>query len=164
MAKTHWKKAFNSEYLSSADIEDKDIVLTIANVVLESVKGADGQSKTCNVAHFKEKSKPMILNVTNSKIVKKFAGSRYIDDWIDIPIQLYVDEKIKAFGDVVEGLRIRTQQPKMGKPELKKDSPKYNDAVKFLKDGGKLQQITAKYELSKEVFEALENETKTPQD
>ena len=162
--KTHWKKAFNSDYLSSADVEDKDIIRTIASVKLEEVKGTDGQKKTCNVAHFVEASKPMILNVTNSKIVKKFAGSRFIDDWNNIVIQLYVDEKVKAFGDVVEGLRIRPQQPRMDKPELKQGSEQWGKAITFLKGGGKLEQIAAKYELSLEAFKELENESKTPQD
>lgn len=148
--KTHWKKAFNSDYLSSADIVD-EIVLTIASVKLEEVKGADGKAKTCNVAHFKEsKYKPMVLNVTNSKVVKKFAKSKFIEDWKNVPVQIYVDDNVRAFGEVTEGLRIRTEQPRVTKPELKPDTEQWDKAVQFLKDGGKIEQITNKYVVSKE--------------
>jgi hypothetical protein len=168
--KTHWKKAFDSDYLSSADVEEKDLILTIDFVKLEEVRGTDGQKKPRNIAHFKEpKIKPMILNVTNSKIVKKFAGSRYIDDWHAIPIQVYVDEKVKAFGEIVEGLRIRSQQPKIGKPELLPNTDQWKKAIEYLKKGNKIENIIGKYivideniKLLKEQSEKKDEESQTP--
>ena len=77
--KTHYRKAFNSPYLSSADIVGPTI-LTIANVQLSG----DQTKKTkdvFNTAHFVEKQlrpgeplKPMILNAHNSKIHALFIG------------------------------------------------------------------------------------------
>ncbi len=61
--KTHWKKAFKSDYLSSSDIDDKDIVATIKMVRYQECMTQSGK-KFCNVAHFTDaKLKPMILNV-----------------------------------------------------------------------------------------------------
>lgn len=78
--KTHFRKAFDSPYLSSADIVEPT-VLTIARVGLEP----DRTKKTkdlFNTAHFVEKElrpgeklKPMILNATNSKTLRALTGT-----------------------------------------------------------------------------------------
>jgi len=158
--KTHWKKVFNSDYLSSADVEGEDLILVIKSVAIEEVKGADGKKKQCNVARFTVDVKPMILNVTNSKLIKKFTGSRFLEDWKNVPIQVYVDDKVKAFGEVTEGLRIRSQQPTVAKPKLKPETEQWIKAVSFLKGGGKIEQITAKYDLTPTDLEKLTNEAK----
>jgi hypothetical protein len=157
MEKTHWKKAFNSDYLSSCDIEERDLILTIEYVKLEEVTGQNGKQNR-NVAHFKEKVKPMILNVTNSKQVKKFAGSRYIEDWVNIPVQIYVDTKVRMMGEDVEGLRIRSQQPKVGKPELLPDTEQWKKAIGFLLESGELEKITKKYIITENNLTKLNQE------
>ena len=53
--KTHWKKAFKSDYLSSSDIDLNDIIATISNVNLEECV-TQGGKKFCNVAYFEEDS------------------------------------------------------------------------------------------------------------
>lgn len=110
--KTHWRKAFNSEYIGSSDLDDyKDIILTIKEVKLEQLKGTK-EKDTKNVAYFVEKIKPMILNATSCKTLRKFAGgSNYIEDWKGLRIIVYVEKGIKAFGDVTDALRIRPTQP-----------------------------------------------------
>jgi hypothetical protein len=97
--KTHYRKAFDSPYLSSADIVEPT-VLTVARVTLES----DRTKKTkdhFNTAYFVEKElrpgeklKPMILNATNSKTMAALAGSKFIDDWQNIRITVYVDGNV----------------------------------------------------------------------
>ena len=148
--KTHWKKVFNSDYLSSADLEDgKDLKAVIKNVTVQEVKGPDGKKQERNVATFTDsKLKPMILNVTNSKVIKKFVTSVFIEDWNNIPVQIYVQDGIKAFGELTEGLRIRSVQPSMAKPKLKRDMPAWANAVKFIKEGKPIEDIEAKYDLS----------------
>lgn len=149
MEKTHWKKAFKSDYLSSADIDDKDVILTIENVVLKECVTASGK-KWCNVAFFKESGvKPMILNVGNSKIVKKFSGNlMHLEDWVNIPVRIYVDSKVKFGSDTVEGLRIRDIQPTFSKPKLTKDIPAWGRAIQHLKDDKPLSVIEDKYDIS----------------
>jgi len=155
--KTHWKKVFNSDYLGSCDLEDgKDIKVVIKHVTIMEVKNTDGKKQNRNVATFTDPDlKPMILNVTNCKIIKKFTGSRFIDDWNNVPIQIYVRDDIKAFGDVTEGLRIREIQPKMNKPELLPTLQAWNQAVTYLKGTGTIEGIRKKYELSPENEELL---------
>jgi hypothetical protein len=147
---THWKKAFKSDYLSSSDIDDKDLILTISKVVYQECVTQSGK-KFCNVAHFKEANvKPMILNVGNSKIVKKFSGNKvHLEEWVNIPIRVYVKADVKFGSDTVEGLRITETQPKTIKPELLPDTQQWTAAITFLKSpDGTIEKIKAKYVLS----------------
>ena len=115
--KTHFRKAFDSPYLSSADIVEPTN-LTIKHVRLEP----DKTKKTrdlFNTAYFAEqeirpgeKLKPMILNSTNSKVMKQLAGSPFIEDWSGVAITVYVDPAVRFGKETVEGLRISPVPPK----------------------------------------------------
>lgn len=108
--KTHWKKLTNPNYLGAYSIEDgRDLVLTIKYVKEEQVIGTDGKKDDCVVAYFYE-NKPMILNATNMKAITKLFGTPYIEEWIGKRIQVGV-EKVRAFGDIVEALRVRKTLP-----------------------------------------------------
>lgn len=135
--KTHWKKAFKSDYLSSSDIDEKDLVLNISRVSYQECMTQSGK-KFCNVAHFKEQGiKPMILNVGNSKIIKGFSGNQtHLEDWVNIPVQIYVDAKVRFGNDTVEGLRIRTTKPKLQAQLPKIEEANFKNAVEYL-NGGK---------------------------
>jgi hypothetical protein len=110
--KTHWKKMHNSDYLGAYSLDEgKDLILTIKNVAIESVKNERGL-EDCVVARFVEKQKPMILNKTNSKLIQKIYKTPYIEEWANVKIQVYVAQ-VKFKGEVVEGLRIRDYEPKI---------------------------------------------------
>ena len=86
LEKTHFRKAFDSPYLSSADIVEPT-VLTVKHVTLEKDRTKKTQD-VFNTAWFAEseirpgeKLKPMILNATNSKTMKALCNSSFIDDW-----------------------------------------------------------------------------------
>ena len=149
-AKTHWHKVFLSEYLGACDLEDgKDLKAVIKSVSIRNVKNTDGKEQERNVASFTDaKIKPMVLNATNCRIMKKFTGSSYINDWNNVPVQIYVKNDIKAFGELTEGLRLREIQPKMNKPVLKPGVQAWGKAIEFLKGSGTIDQIKAKYDLS----------------
>jgi hypothetical protein len=110
--KTHYRKAFDSPYLSSADIVEP-IVLTISHVMLEP----DRTKKTkdvFNTAHFAdkeirpgEKLKPLILNAGNSKTMKAITDSPFIEDWQNVKVTIFVDPNVRFGKETVEGLRIR---------------------------------------------------------
>ena len=108
---THWKKLTNPNYLGAYSIEDgKDLILTIDRVINEMVTGTDGKKEECVVAYFRENVKPMILNTTNMKTISKVYGTPYIEDWHNKKIRVGI-EKVKAFGEVVEALRVRKEKP-----------------------------------------------------
>lgn len=140
--KTHYRKAFNSPYLSSADIVEPT-VLTISHVRLEKDKTKKRQD-FFNTAYFTEKEirpgeelKPMILNATNSRTMRAFTGSTWIEDWNNVPVTIYVDPKVKFGRDTVEGLRISTEKPRMSKKALTPDQEKTwaNAIVAYKRDG-----------------------------
>jgi hypothetical protein len=115
--KTHWKKLTNPNYLGAYSFnEGEEKILTIKSVSDELVKGEDGKEERCIVARFVEPEKPMILNKTNCKTIQKVYKTPYIEDWANRKIQIYV-EQVKAFGDVVEALRIRKFIPKVAAPK-----------------------------------------------
>jgi hypothetical protein len=153
--KTHYRKAFDSPYLSSADIVEPT-VLTIKCVRLES----DKTKKTkdlFNTAYFVEKHirpgeelKPMILNATNSRTMKSMAGSAFIDDWNNIPVTIYVDSSVRFGKDTVEGLRISTEKPRVSKPQLPDSGAWFEGAVAAYKRDGNFDKIEEKAVVSDE--------------
>lgn len=108
---THWKKLTNPDYLGAYALEPgQELILTIKSVSNETVTGTDGKKETCSVMRFAENVKPMILNATNSKTITKLFKTPYIEKWVGRKIQIYV-ESVKAFGEVVDALRIRSFLP-----------------------------------------------------
>ena len=164
MEKTHYKKVFNSDYLGSCDLDDgKDLKAIIKHVTVQKVKNTDGKETERNVATFTDpKIKPMVLNVTNCKTIKKFAGSPYINDWNNIAVQIYVKDDIRAFGEVTDGLRIRDKQPDMTKPKLTKTlQPAWDNVVKALKaDWNTISKVKEKYDVSASVEAELKEAVK----
>lgn len=109
---THWKKLTNPDYLGAYALEPgQDLVVTIKSVANETVTGTDGKKETCMVMRFSENVKPMVLNATNSKTITKLLKTPYIEYWAGRKIQIYVQEGVKAFGEVVDALRIRPFLP-----------------------------------------------------
>ena len=152
--KTHYRRAFDSPYLSSADIVEPT-VLTVSHVTLE----ADRTKKTkdlFNTAHFAEKEirpgeklKPMILNAGNSKTMRQLTGSAFIEDWNNVPITVYVLDGVRFGKETVEGLRISPHAPekKVLTPGNKKAWERAKEAYK--RDGN-LDAVLARVGMSDE--------------
>lgn len=112
---THWKKLENPDYIGAYAFQPGEKkVVTIASVSREMITGTEGKKSEETVVRFRENEKPMILNVTNAKQISKHAGSPFIEQWQGVRIILGV-EKVKAFGDVVEAVRV--QKEKAPQPE-----------------------------------------------
>ena len=120
MEKTHWKKVVSDpNFIGEGDFQEgEEKVVTIKSIAQsETVVTAEGKSKKA-VVHFEEAGvKPMILNVARSKAIEKVCGSGYFEDWPGTKIQLFVEHGIKAFGDVVNAVRVRPFKPKEQKRE-----------------------------------------------
>ena len=113
MAQTHWKSMTNPNYLGVYSLpEGRDIILTIKSVGQELVMGADGSKEQCVVMHFHEPVKPFICNKTNLKQITKLLKTPYVEQWAGHKIQIG-SEKVKAFGDVVDALRVRSKLPQV---------------------------------------------------
>lgn len=152
--KTHFRKAFDSPYLSSADITEPT-VLTVRMVKLEGDKTKKTKDRF-NTAYFAEKElrpgeplKPMILNATNSKTMKRITGSAFIDDWTNVQVTVYVDPNVKFGKEVMEGLRIRDKAPT--RPVVTPETTKAwaNAKAAYLRDGD-LKAVLARADMSPE--------------
>lgn len=163
---THYRKVFDSPYLSSMDVVEP-IDLTIERVTQEGDKTKKSKD-TFNTAYFTEKFirpgeklKPMILNATNSKVMAKLSDSPYIEDWAGIRIRVYVEKGIKFGRDTVDGLRI------MPAPERKLITPESRmwEAAKaaYIRDGN-LDKVLAKADMSVEHIALLKKECEPAQE
>lgn len=160
--KTHYRKAFDSPYLSSADIVEP-VVLTISRVTLESDKSKKTKDRF-NTAYFQEseirkgeKLKPMILNATNSKMLRAITGSPFIDDWSGAKVTVYVDYNVRFGKESVEGLRLSpaVQTKKELTPE---DTASWANAKAAYKKQGTLEKILARVDISPTNQELLKKE------
>ena len=110
---THWKKLTNPDYLSACEFRPgEDMIVTVKSVVIERVTSPQGEKEDKPVVHFLESAKPLVLNKTNGKTIAKILKTQYIEQWIGRRIQLYVDNNVKAFGETVDGVRVRPFLPR----------------------------------------------------
>src|SRR5262245_10103163 len=104
--------AFPSKYLKAEDLEEGDLIVTIADARFEEF--TDPQTKRIDnkpVLFFEGKdSKPFVLNKTNYKAISKVLKSDDTDDWFGKKIALYATE-VESFGETVLGIRVRLQVP-----------------------------------------------------
>ena len=144
MNQTHWKLLTNPNYIGAyALTPGEERIVTITKVAREMVQGADGKSEECTVAHLKNE-KPFILNKTNCKIITKVYGTPYIEEWDEKSIKIYA-AKVKAFGEVVDALRIKPEVPKVEKPNLSPEHPRWEEAKKALKSGNTTVEAIRKH-------------------
>ena len=112
------KMGKNPNYLGSWDLDDqpnREITLTIARIVDEDVV-TNGSKERCTVCYWTDRNyKPMILNVTNKKMIAKLYHTKDTDKLAGKPVVIGVSE-VKAFGDVHDALRIRKRIPQVAEP------------------------------------------------
>lgn len=114
---THWRKILESDYLAGADLDDGKgnfipIIATIKNAKREEVlEPGTSKKEQCLIIYFQEKIKPMIVNVTNAKAITKATGTAYIEEWSGKRITIKT-EKVKAFGELWDALRVVPYAPK----------------------------------------------------
>jgi len=155
MSKTHYREVFKSDHLSCADLEDfiekgSNLIFTIKEVRQELGTKVAGQKIDANIAYFNENIKPLVLNATNSKILKKITCSPFIDNWNNITIKLYIDESVSYMGDRVGGIRISPKAIQNKKIEIVVENEKlWNRAVKSYKNNKNFDKIE-KYALISE--------------
>jgi hypothetical protein len=119
MSKTHYRKVFKSDHLGSADLEDmqeegSNLIFTISHVRQEINVTVAGKKGSFNIAYFKEKIKPLVVNAVNSMALRRFSGnSPFVEDWKDITVQLYIDPNVNLKGQTVSGVRISHKPPKL---------------------------------------------------
>ena len=109
------KMGKNPNYLGSWDLEEmpnREVTLIIEQIRDEEVV-TNGQKEVCTVVHWTDKAfKPMILNVTNKKAIARLYKTKDTEKLKGKAIAIGID-KVKAFGDVHDALRIRHRIPQV---------------------------------------------------
>jgi hypothetical protein len=110
---------FPSKYLKAEEelFDNGDVVATIKDVVLESLKSREKGEESKPVMYFKDLPKGLIVNKTNWGICAKLFGSDDSDDWRGERIALTTVD-VDAFGDVVKAIRVKSQKPKADKQSV----------------------------------------------
>lgn len=116
-----------SEYLGAEDIDPgTEPVVTIAAIYSGMVTLQRGKEMK-DVIAFKEDSvpgirnvRPLIVNATNRKTLRKLFGSVKVEALTGQAIQLYIDNNVRdpSSGDRIDGIRIRPR-----KPSVRKEAP-----------------------------------------
>jgi len=98
-----------SKFLKQDDV-GPGVLVTIsgAKQYNVAVQGADQDMKWC--LEFAELEKPLVLNITNMRLIEAALGSDDTDDWIGKQIVLYSDPSITYGGKVVGGIRVRASK------------------------------------------------------
>lgn len=160
MSKTHYRKVFKSDHLSSADLEDYQekgdkLQFTISHVNQEMGAKVAGKTGNFNIAYFKEDIKPLVLNATNSKTLKALTGSAFVEDWNGILVQLYIDTNVQMMGSTVSGVRISPNSPQT-KPLITPESTKlWSNAITAYKRDGNFSAVLERAEISEENMKAI---------
>lgn len=154
--KTHYRKVFKSDHLGVADLEDlveigTRLVFTIAKVSQEYNVMVAGRKGNFNIAYFQEDIKPLVLNATNSKTMKKLTGSAFVEDWVNMPVELYIDQNAKLKGEVVGGVRISPNKAKVEKSELTEGTTAFTNAVAAYQRDGNLDAVRKRMVVSEDV-------------
>lgn len=115
-----------SEYLGAEDIDDGvEPVLTIAGLWYGLVTLQRGKENK-DVLTFKEERvpgimqvRPLIVNSTNRKTLRKLFGDAKASTLVGRQIQLYVDHNVRdpQDGGLTDGIRIRPYKPRVQKQE-----------------------------------------------
>lgn len=157
MSKTHIDKLRNPNYLGGWDLQDEngktnDIIVTIKEVKSEFVFNQKAQMEEPVLTVFFNECKPIILNATNRKTLKKVTDTSYIEEMAGKRIQL-TTKRIKAFGDFHDAIRIVNVVPTViEKVDIAKCKTTLNDAKTLQELVVKWQSFTAKEQNTTEVL------------
>lgn len=159
--KTHYRKVFKSEHLGVADLEDlteqgHNLIFTIHHVNQEFDARVAGKIINGNIAYFVEDIKPLVLNATNSKIVKKLTGSSFVEDWSNVMVQLFIDYNVSMMKQIVGGVRIHPNPVKLQRMIITpQDTKTWNRVINAFKRDGNFDKVLAHADMSKEHQEMI---------
>lgn len=155
--KTHWKKAFNPEYMGAFSFNEgeREKIVKIKSVSeAVEITGDGGRKEIKPVVFFEGQHLPLILNRTNSKAITAAVGSPFFEDWAGKSISLYVAQ-VKAFGDVIDAVRVKSIAPAIRKKKLSEE--RFRAMVDQIKAGKfTIDQAKERFDLAKNQLKTLE--------
>ncbi len=100
-------EAFPSQYLKAADLQGREVTVTIVKVGFEAV-GREREMKA--ILYFAGKTKGVVLNRTNARKIVEIAGSALTEDWTGTQIKLFPTET-EFGGETVDCIRVKAVGP-----------------------------------------------------
>ena len=91
---------FPSKYLKASDLQGRRVLATIEGVGMMKV-GSDEKP----IIYFQNKTKGLLLNRTNARMIAEIAGTEETDNWGGVKIVIYA-AKVDYAGRRVDALRI----------------------------------------------------------
>ncbi len=149
----HLRKVYKSDYLCSADLEDLIEQKTPLRFIIKEVKQCydiliNGKKGNHNIAYFVEQIKPLVLNAGNARILRSFhpEQSPIVEDWVNVKVELYIEQNVKFGKDITTGVRISPIQP------MVKAKPQFTEVnfEKASKAGATIESIKKIYEITPE--------------
>lgn len=159
---THYRKVFKSDHLGCADLEDfiesgSNLIFTISHVNQERGAKVAGKKIDANIAYFVEKIKPLVLNAGNSKAVSKLAGSVFVENWKNLPIQLYIDSSVMMKGQITGGVRVSYNAPKQ-RQVITRDGHMWGNAIAAFKRDKNFDAVLSRADVSQEDMQYIIDE------
>lgn len=114
----------DSEYLGAEDIDPgTEPVLTISALYNGLVTLQRGKENKDVIAFAEDRVpglrnvRPLIVNTTNRKTLRKLFGGTGVEHLVGKKVQLYIDHNVRdpSSGDIVDGIRIRPRKPSVKK-------------------------------------------------
>ncbi len=104
----HVDLMFPSKYLKAADLEGKDVTVTIAAVKKDTLKMKDQTEKVGYIVSFEgtKTGKMFVLNKTNANVIAAVLGEKRARLWAGKRITLY-PTTCMSFGKRVDCIRVR---------------------------------------------------------
>ena len=128
----HWKKAFDSNFLDSGQLEGKDRIVKITGYKEVSVYNSQTKAHEPKYALELEGMKPWILNKKNSTRISGLFKTGLLNEWVGKSITIYPTFE-KSFGEMVEVIRVRPVLPKLTLPSI--DDSRFAKMLESIKAG-----------------------------
>jgi hypothetical protein len=100
-------KAYKSNYLKAADIDEEEVVVTIAEDV--QMQEINGDEKP--ILYFNEFEQGLVLNKTNASTISQVLNSSETKDWVGKQIVLFV-ATVDFQGKATEAIRVKLRAPR----------------------------------------------------
>jgi len=110
VGKSYKKFVGNAKYLKKEDIPSP-VNTSILYTKEEEVPAPGKGPETRLVLYFDGLKKGLVLNTANAEALTEITGTDDYEQWLDIPVQLYVDPDVTYGGKKIGGIRIRRPAP-----------------------------------------------------
>lgn len=139
--KTNFKQLTNPLYMGAYSLDNGDntyceIAAVTRSFKQEEVADPSGKKKLCLIG-YTDQPKPFILNATAQKVMQQITKSRYLEDWVNVPIIFYVALNVRTPQGPVDALRI--------KPGVAQATASYSDQERMLRECKTLDDLRTIY-------------------